>query len=111
MKGLRNVLERRRFVIPPSVQAATAKFRTEADPLRSFIEDHIEGAPRQSLARQEVYHTYAAWAANNGFQPLSASRFYESLMHLLAELIPHEVAQRRRADGRYITGIKLTNIN
>ena len=111
MRALRIVLERRELTPPPSVQAATAKFRTEADPLRSYIEERIEGKARHRVARQEIYQDYAAWAVNNGFQAMSTVRFYESLTHLLAELIPHETGQVRRNDGRYYVGIRLIHAN
>jgi P4 family phage/plasmid primase-like protien len=109
--GLRMVLDRRELVAPPSVRAATAKFRIEADPLRSYIDERIEGVPRNIVGRQEVYQDYVAWAVNNGFQSMSTTRFYESLTHLLAELIPHETGQIRRNNGRYYRGIRLTHVN
>jgi putative DNA primase/helicase len=108
--GLRTVIERREFEIPASVRAATAKFRTEADPLRAFIEDRVRADEDRAVARQEVYLTYTSWAVVNGFHPMSASRFYESIQMVFVDLIPHPVLTGRRKSGeRVFRGIRLAD--
>ncbi len=74
-------MRRGRFSLPASVEAATERFRNEADPMRAFMEDRVsyrhEGE-HAFTARADVYSAYVAWAVLNGFQQMSAARFYES---------------------------------
>lgn len=75
--GLQQVMRRGSFVIPASVSNATERFKREADPMRGFIEERVE-ASDTFVPRTDVYNSYTAWAAVNGFHQMSASRFYES---------------------------------
>lgn len=105
VKGLHDVLERRAFAIPRSVQTATDIFRTEADPIRAFTEERLVATdPIHGVLidRHEIYLGYVAWATANGFQPMSAARFYESLL-MSSEIPIHTV---RKSSGRYLRGIK-----
>lgn len=79
--GLQQVMRRGRFSLPASVEAATARFRDEADPVRAYMGDRVRfhhENERQFTARSDIYASYAAWAVLNGFQALSAQRFYET---------------------------------
>jgi putative DNA primase/helicase len=81
--GLQSVMRRGQFQLPPSVISATERFKTEADPMRGFIEERIEcrhpnNAP--FVARQDFYLAYSTWASINGFHVMSAQRFYESFV-------------------------------
>jgi phage/plasmid-associated DNA primase len=79
--GLQSVMRRGSFTMPPSVLAATARFKAEADPMRGFMEDvvsfHHQNDPRFT-PRTDLYTAYSMWSARNGFQAMSAQRFYES---------------------------------
>jgi phage/plasmid-associated DNA primase len=107
--GLQQVMRRGSFIIPPSVKKATESFRTEADPLRAFIDEHVRLAPNNKVPRSDVYMEYVAWAAENGFHRMSAIKFYESFITAATEAFSHNVGLVRRKDGRLITGIVLTN--
>ena len=81
--GLQQVMRRGSFAIPASVRQATDRFKQEADPMRSFIDECIEARhPDNSplIPRTDVYNRYTGWAALNGFHQMSASRFYESFV-------------------------------
>lgn len=71
------------FDLPPSVLNATANFKREADPMRSFLDERVEVrhpdvAP--FVARSDFYTAYSLWAAGNGFHTSSASLFYEKFI-------------------------------
>jgi P4 family phage/plasmid primase-like protien len=79
--GLQQVLRRGKFTIPKSVQKATANFRRDADPMRSFIEERVCTRPPglgDFTPRTTVYSEYTTWALLNGFHQMSAQRFYEA---------------------------------
>lgn len=109
--GLQQVMRRGSFILPDSVRKATDGFRTEADPIRSFIEECVTLAPEHMELRTDVYAAYVAWAISNGFHQMSAQRFYEQLVMACIDQFSHNVRQTRRSDGRYITGIRLAQQN
>jgi phage/plasmid-associated DNA primase len=79
--GLQAVMRRGAFATPDSIRVATERFKIEADPMRGFIGERIEGRHANNapfVPRTDVYNEYTTWAALNGFHQMSASRFYES---------------------------------
>jgi P4 family phage/plasmid primase-like protien len=76
--GLQAVMRRGTFTLPPSVVSATDRFKMEADPMRGFIDECVQGA-NTFVPRMEFYVRYTSWAIANGFAQMSANRFYESL--------------------------------
>lgn len=103
--GLQQVMRRGAFTIPPSVSAATQRFRREADPIRGFIDERIKATPNTFTPRSDVYGEYAAWASMNGFMQMSAARFYESFTAACAETHPTRAVMR---DGtRGFTGLSI----
>lgn len=83
--GLQQVIRRGSFSLPPSVVAATERFRKEADPIRGYVEDRLTVTRgRDFTSRPDVYADYAAWAATNGYHNMAATRFYEQLTTVLA---------------------------
>lgn len=81
--GLQQVMRRGSFAMPPSVTNATHRFKMEADPMRGFIEERIEGRHKNNapfVKRNEIYNAYTTWATLNGFHQMSAQRFYESFV-------------------------------
>jgi len=98
--GLQQVMRRGSFAIPASVERATERFKREADPMRGFIDERIEGVhPDHSpfVPRTDVYNGYTSWAALNGFHQMSASRFYESFV--AAAIDAGVNVQARTVDG------------
>jgi len=94
---LKIVLERGSFLLPKSVEEATAKFRAEADPLRAFIAERIEWTgSAEFISRNDIYAEYAMWAATNGFSAMSSIRFYEQLAHTLPQCIPRPISATTR---------------
>ncbi len=100
--GLQQVMRRGRFSLPASVVKATERFKAEADPMRSFIEDKIEFVGgREFTARTDVYASYAAWSAINGFHQMSAQSFYERLITAITDVrgVPIIITQLRGTRG------------
>lgn len=105
--GLQQVMRRGSFVNPASVSNATRHFRMEADPMRGFIEDRVVGDEWNFVPRTDVYNAYTVWAGLNGFQPMSAQRFYEAFVATCVEGINNVVNSRTRNGVRGILGIRL----
>jgi phage/plasmid-associated DNA primase len=85
-------MRRGAFTLPPSVAAATARFKIEADPLRGFIAERIEFRHENNapfVPRTEVYMAYGLWASENGYHGLSAQRFYSELQAAIVDSTPH----------------------
>lgn len=79
--GLQQVMRRGKFTLPPSVIAATERFKMEADPMRGYIEERVSFHHPNEVTftpRTDLYNAYVAWGAVNGFHQMSAQRFYES---------------------------------
>lgn len=105
--GLQQVMRRGRFTIPASVGAATDRFKAEADPMRGFIEDRVRFDTHAYTPRGDLYNAYTGWAAGNGFQPMSAQRFYESFTAAATDVSNTPVRMRRLRDRREYLGITL----
>jgi phage/plasmid-associated DNA primase len=103
--GLQQVMRRGSFVNPASVSNATRHFRMEADPMRGFIEDRIEGQWEAFVARTDVYNAYTVWAGLNGFQAMSAQRFYEGFMAACVDALNNPVQSTMRYGTRGIRGV------
>jgi phage/plasmid-associated DNA primase len=108
--GLQQVMRRGRFDLPASVVEATERFKQEADPMRAFIEErvsfHHAHDPRFT-ERAELYLAYSAWSAVNGFQAMSASRFYESFIAAAVDSSQHPVSSVFRQGVRGYKGISV----
>lgn len=91
VSGLQQVMRRGQFSIPPSVAAATARFKTEADPIRGFIAERLEftRADKVFVPRSDVYVNYGMWASSNGYHEMGASRFYAELQAAVIDTTPY----------------------
>jgi putative DNA primase/helicase len=110
--GLQQVMQRGAFRLPPSVISATARFKTEADPLRAFIDERVKATHANNpafLARTDLYVAYTAWAAVNGFHSMSAQRFYESFGAASTDEIGGSVRAVTMHGTRGYKGIELVN--
>ena len=106
--GLQQVMRRGRFSLPASVMKATERFKAEADPMRSFIEDKIEFVGgREFTARTDVYASYAAWSVINGFHQMSAQSFYERFMTAVVDMREHPVMTTVLRGTRGFRGITI----
>jgi len=103
-------MRRGAFTIPASVADASRKFKMEADPLRGFIEERVRSTHPNSptkVARTDVYMAYVTWAGLNGFQQMSAARFYEQFSMAAVDALPHPMTAVIIKGERVFKGIAL----
>jgi P4 family phage/plasmid primase-like protien len=108
--GLQQVMRRGAFTSSKTVDKATARFRDEADPMRSFVAECLifnhDNDPTFTL-RNDVYSAYAAWAINNGFHAMSAQRFYESFLATIPSISDKPLRSVQRDGHRGYVGLSL----
>ncbi len=110
VSGLQQVMRRGSFSLPASVEAATQRFKTEADPIRGFIAENIEFVhPNNAefVPRTEVYVRYGLWASANGYHEMSATRFYAELTAAIIDTTPHRFTTPTRHGTIGFKGIAL----
>ena len=98
------------FSLPRSVADATRRFRLEADPMRGFMEERVESHhpnDPHKVPRTEVYMAYTTWAGLNGFQPMSAHRFYESFVAASVDAFDYPVMERTVRGTKVFMGMSI----
>ena len=80
--GLRRLLERGRFEIPATVEAATEHYRINNDIPRMFVEERCEVDSAEKIQAQILYENYRQWCADTGHKPLASPRFSEEMQRL-----------------------------
>lgn len=103
--GLQNVMRKGGFTIPASVEKATARFRDEADPMRSFITDCVRFTHEAFMPRTDLYQRYASWSVVNGFHAMSAQRFYEGFTTAAIDMASN-VAIRSTTNANGVRGYR-----
>ena len=61
------------------VDAALEQYRTEADPIRTFVDEAMAIAHGARCDRKRVYERYRFWCLDNGRKPMSSNHFYKRL--------------------------------
>lgn len=94
--GLRNLMNRNRFIVPSSSEAEIASYRTNSDPVRQFSEDFLTvgGNSDRWIASGALYDRYKAWSSESGYKTLAINQFSERLIGI-------GIQKTRRRDGRY----------
>lgn len=85
--GLQRVMARRAFELPPAVMTATQGFRRSADPIRSFLAEHVESAHDYFQPRTPIHSRYRMWTDANGYEHVTASEFYDQLVEVAPEIL------------------------
>lgn len=73
--------------------------------MRGFLQDRVRAGGRDFLPRADFYGAYAAWCAVNGFQSMSASRFYENFAQAGTEVFNFPVVMTQNKGARGYRGI------
>ena len=63
--GLRRLLDRGRFDLPPSVQVATEKYRDRLDSVRAFLAESCVEHVNAWTSRPALYRKYKAWCRDD----------------------------------------------
>lgn len=99
LDGLARLLERGRFVPPPSSDSTVQEYRTEADSVALFnhecLDRCINGTPVGTL-----YQAYREFCATNGFQPTNVAIFGRRLSEAGIEIL-------RKSRGKPIRAAKI----
>lgn len=61
--------------IPPTVAAASQDFARDADPISTWVTEHIVSLPSSELENDKAYGHWKDWARANGYEPGSARSF------------------------------------
>jgi P4 family phage/plasmid primase-like protien len=75
-KGLQSLGQSGRFVKPAKCRAATAQYRRDVNPARSFLLDnYVAGLEYEGLPCKELYESYVTWCHENGHRQMNSSNF------------------------------------
>ncbi len=66
--------------IPCSIEAATADYRSDSDPLGRFLDSCTRQAIGKRVQSSDMYNLFAAWAKSNGEAVWSAKGFGAALI-------------------------------
>ncbi|WP_321911057.1 phage/plasmid primase, P4 family [Burkholderia cepacia] len=81
LSGLRNLLTRGHFIVPPSSEQEVQRYRISSDPVRQFAEDFLTPSTDKStwIGGAPLYQDYRDWARDNGYVPCASNLFAERL--------------------------------
>ena len=108
--GLQRVMARRAFDLPSAVSEATQGFRRSADPIRSFLAEHVESAHDYFQPRTPIYDGYRTWTRANGYEHVTASEFYEQLVEVAQEICGSRPGVSARNGDRGFRHIRLRDL-
>lgn len=60
---------------PEEVKIATEEYKYEMDILQQFLEDTCEFIEDKYTSNKDLYNAYEKWCKNNGYKPLSHTKF------------------------------------
>ena len=108
VEGYRRLKERGRLPECPSVKRAGENFRSQSDPVRSYIMEHWARGDGEPLTKNMVYNHYLQHRLDQETEPLTEERFFKELYRCLPGV---EAARHRigKADVRVpvLTGLCL----
>ncbi|MCB9683437.1 MAG: hypothetical protein H6735_00185 [Alphaproteobacteria bacterium] len=77
VEGGIELMRRGRYPDLASSQAAVARWKSDADPVSRFVEDHFVVDPEAEMRAMHFYGLYREWCRNTGFQALNIKNFGE----------------------------------
>src|SRR5262249_12777288 len=78
--GLRRLMTRGRFVLPPSVLAAGTRYRNTLDTVRAFVTEQCHFDPDTRVDRADLYQDYRKWCLEGGRPPLANFTFNQHVV-------------------------------
>jgi P4 family phage/plasmid primase-like protien len=83
VSGLMDLMERGRFDLPASVEAANAEYRSKIDTVATFLDEACELGLEFSETRSALYEGYREWCGRNGRMPIGQQSFGPRVRQLL----------------------------
>jgi putative DNA primase/helicase len=83
VSGLMDLMERGRFDLPASVEAANAEYRQKIDTVATFLDEACELGLDHSVTRSALYEGYREWCGRNGRMPIGQQSFGPRVRQLL----------------------------
>jgi phage/plasmid-associated DNA primase len=90
--GLLRLMERGRFVFPPSVARARERYRDTLDSVRAFVMENCHFDPDAWVDRAELYRRYKDWCHDGGRLFLANTNFNTNL----GQAFGHRIVLRTR---------------
>lgn len=75
ISGAARLVKSTRYTIPPSHEAALAKWRKEADQVALFVDAETRANDGRGTGAADLYSAYVAWAQRNGHRPVASNTF------------------------------------
>ena len=91
------------FTVAPSSEAAKAQWRREADQVMQFVEERCAIDPAGRVAVSELYRVFRQWAECSGVRQIVGKQGLGDRLERLG-------FGRVRADGSWITGLRITSV-
>jgi putative DNA primase/helicase len=95
VRGLQRLVARGRFVNPPSVERAGARYRETLDSVQGFLTEEAHFHPNAWVDRAETYKRYRTWCQDGGRLPVANTQFNAKLVSICGPRI-----QTRKRNGR-----------
>lgn len=106
LQGYKRLVEQGRFTEPAGMVESLKEFATTTNPLAAFIEECCEEDEEYSVAKEEIFDAWHAWANEHGFRPISKSRMYERIKSA-AQYAKSETYEKGGHKYSVFRGIKL----
>jgi putative DNA primase/helicase len=105
LRGLERLLSQGGFTPLDGGELLAADYRRESNPVALFLDDFCQTDPEGRVARRELYRAYRTWVAENGFAPLSVTRFNREVRALHPQ--PEQEVRDGRGGDRMFVGLRL----
>lgn len=97
--GAARLVKATRYTIPPSHEAALAKWRKEADQVALFVDAETRADEGRGTGAADLYGAYVAWAQRNGHRAVASNTFGQRMQLLGLE------SRRTKHGARYPVSI------
>lgn len=95
--GLRRLMARERFILPPSVERARETYRDALDTVRGFVADECHLDPDEWTDKAALFRAYKQWCHDGSRYEIHAGNFNKRLPGLFPGRV--RMTRRRGRDG------------
>jgi putative DNA primase/helicase len=87
LRGLARLHTQGRFTEPAAVKENLDDYKSEMNPARMFLEEHVEESPPDVIRSSVLYDFYSRWATRSGYRPLSERQFFKEVKRKFKRII------------------------